>query len=340
MALPWIEPISEGSETYPLPPVGKRAFASSGEPTLHDPRLQSKIEQSGLSIDSSSFTTYGSGDQYNIPGGTLNESTGSGIHLPGAAITNMHIHGKNERSIEKKYPVKMLPRLQNSSFTGRRELLDRIESLFWPKTNSKGGSDESKANPPAGRKMITLHGLAGAGKSELALQYAYTRYAQYDAIFTIEARNEVELETSTSLAVARIIDQYVSSWDSSSPGLYKRIASALHMFDALPLIEDYEGLRKEARDGPKNIERLKAWLPSDRPWLLILDGYDDPKACNIDSLLPSTGVGHVLITSKNPAVNVTDDQVAVESSLGEAESMVLLKRVAGQLSYCCQEESG
>lgn len=234
----------------------------------------------------------------------------------------------------------MLPRVPNSSFIGRGDLLEKIDSLFWPKADPKADSDKAKANPPSGRKKITLHGLTGAGKSELALKYAYTRYADYDAIFVIQARNAAELETGASRAVAWIIKKYVSTWDNSSPGLYKRIAAALHMFDASPYIEDYDSLIKEASDGCKNIERLKAWLPSDRPWLLILDGYDDPKACDIDSLLPSTGVGHVLITSQNPAVSVTDEQFAVEPSMGESESVDLLKRVAGQLSYCCREGFG
>ncbi|KAF3175179.1 hypothetical protein TWF751_004387 [Orbilia oligospora] len=33
-------------------------------------------------------------------------------------------------------------------------------------------------------------------------------------------------------------------------------------------------------------------------WLLIVDNYDDPDACNIDTLLPTQDVGHILITSR------------------------------------------
>lgn len=186
---------------------------------------------------------------------------------------------------------------------------------------------------------MTLYGLAGAGKSAVALEYAHRRYAEYDAIFWIQASNAAELETSASLAVDEIINHYRSTWDGGSPGLCKRIASALHMFDALPRIENFEDLTREAADGPQNIKRLKAWLPRDRPWLLVLDGYNDAKACDIDRLLPSTGVGHVLVTTQNPAIGASDKKVAIEPSLGDIENMELLNRVAHEPLPCCPEGS-
>ncbi|KAF3134093.1 hypothetical protein TWF569_010291 [Orbilia oligospora] len=48
------------------------------------------------------------------------------------------------------------------------------------------------------------------------------------------------------------------------------------------------------------VECLRYWLhqrPNDA-WLLIVDNYDDPDACNIDTLFPTQDVGHILITSR------------------------------------------
>jgi hypothetical protein len=220
-----------------------------------------------------------------------------------------------------------LPRQKSTSFTGRKAPLEDIYSLFWP------SDDQAR-----GRKKITLFGLAGAGKSEAALQYAYTHSKKYDAIFWVQAQNTAELETGASLAVARIINYYTATWDNTSPLLYQRIASTLRMFGSS--IEDHDGLMKEASRGRENIERLKDWLPRDRPWLLILDNYNDPKSCDINSLLPNTGVGHVLITSQNSDVSMTDEQVEIPSSLGRSESVDLLRKVAGKIAYCCKEEPG
>ncbi len=220
--------------------------------------------------------------------------------------------------------------------------------MFWPRPkNAKGESkddletDSTSPVPPAGRKKIALYGLAGAGKSEVALRYAFTHYAKYDAVFRIQVRDAAGLETGASRAIAWIIKYYRAEWDSATPGLCMRIAAALHMSESEdePRIDDFETLMREASNGRQNIQRLQHWLPSRRPWLLILDNYDDPEACDINSLLPSTNVGHVLITSRSPDLEEMDEKIEIEPSLGLSDSAELLGRKTDASAYCCGEES-
>ncbi|KAK3356815.1 hypothetical protein B0T25DRAFT_139983 [Lasiosphaeria hispida] len=226
---------------------------------------------------------------------------------------------------DKRYPVPMsLPRKKNPSFTGREGVLEMIESQLWPNTNTSQGSS---------RKKVTLFGLAGAGKSEVALQYAYQAGAKYKAVFWIRAQNAAELETSATHAVTWIIDHYAENWDKS-PGNYQAIATALGMFDCI--VESYEDLRKEvAANGSDNITRFKKWLPTTEEWLLILDNYDVPGSCKIDAILPNTGVGHVLITSQNPDVSISDAQIRILPYLGIPESLNLLMNESGSIAACC-----
>ncbi|KAL9570476.1 hypothetical protein ACKAV7_005407 [Fusarium commune] len=54
----------------------------------------SKMEPS-VPKDEPTFTHYGSGDQLNAPGGTVNKSTGSGNHFPGATFSGSISFGNN-----------------------------------------------------------------------------------------------------------------------------------------------------------------------------------------------------------------------------------------------------
>jgi len=217
-----------------------------------------------------------------------------------------------------------LPRQKNPAFTGREDVLQRIESHFWP----SGGKE--KGSP---RKKVSLFGLAGAGKSEVALQYAYRAGERYKAVFWIRAQDATELETSASQAMLWIIDHYAKTWHQS-PGHYQVIATELGVFDSK--IDSHEDLRKAVTaNGTKNIDRFNRWLPTNADWLMVLDNYDDPKACNINAILPNTGVGHVLITSNNSGADISDEMIEIPPSLGMSESLNLLMKESGRIAECC-----
>lgn len=223
-------------------------------------------------------------------------------------------------------------------FTGRREALDQIHEVFWPSSPTL----EAATSQPrrSDRKKIAISGLSGAGKSAVALEYAYAHRERYHLIFLLNARTARDFTVSASEALRRVVGEYqrrLGEMWFRTPDHCQRVASALRMSD----VTDLDGLIKEAISGQHSVDRFMAWLPTSLPWLLILDGYDDPDALDIDGRLPKTAVGHVLITSQNPDPCRTDDQVALPPSLEPTEGVSLLIKAAGQQRVpCCYGKSG
>jgi hypothetical protein len=88
------------------------------------------------------------------------------------------------------FPIKILPFRQNPRFYGRQEELERINKYLSPK------GDQSL-------RTYTIYGRRGVGKTEIALQFANTNSAGFDAIFWIQCETSVAIRQSfTDVAVA------------------------------------------------------------------------------------------------------------------------------------------
>lgn len=81
-------------------------------------------------------------------------------------------------------PFNNLPVRQNPAFVGRGSELDLLQSTLLP--------DKSPVQLPC----ACLYGLAGVGKSQLALQFAYKHIDVFDAILWISAESEIKLRGS------------------------------------------------------------------------------------------------------------------------------------------------
>lgn len=91
------------------------------------------------------------------------------------------------------FPIKMLPpRSKNSNFYGRERELEKInEALDWRNHN----------NLPL--RTYTVYGRRGVGKTELALEYAHSNPAGFDAIFWVGCHTSLILrQTFTEMAKA------------------------------------------------------------------------------------------------------------------------------------------
>jgi hypothetical protein len=88
------------------------------------------------------------------------------------------------------FPIMMLPRSQNENFYGRQEELDRINQYLDYRGN-------------ANLRTYTIYGRRGVGKTDIALQYAYTNPSGFDAILWVQCETTLSLRQSfTDMAVA------------------------------------------------------------------------------------------------------------------------------------------
>jgi hypothetical protein len=113
-------------------------------------------------------------------------------------------------------------------------------------------------------RRAVLTGLGGVGKTQAAVEYAYRQRADYDLVWWVRAE-----QSATLLA------------DYAALAGQSLLAADL----------------KLAKDAPQEVAAaVRAWLERHHRWLLLFDNADEPQA--VAELLPRSGTGHVLVTSR------------------------------------------
>jgi hypothetical protein len=88
------------------------------------------------------------------------------------------------------FPIMMLPKSKNENFYGRKDELDRINQYLDYRNNTK-------------LRTYTIYGRRGVGKTDIALEYAYTNPSDFEAIFWVHCETSLSLRQSfTDMAVA------------------------------------------------------------------------------------------------------------------------------------------
>lgn len=156
--------------------------------------------------------------------------------------------------------VHVLPR-KPPQFFGRKQLLKDL-------------SDKLQIS-----RSLTLEGIGGVGKTYTALYFAHEAQERGQAVFWIQAENDIALSQGfTKYAVRMKLPD----------------ASEQHPVD--------------------NREALKEWLIQyTSPWLLVFDNVED--ASHLDEYWPEGKSGHILVTTRNPnvaAYGLTDDCLYVK----------------------------
>ncbi|KAK4063147.1 hypothetical protein Trihar35433_8942 [Trichoderma harzianum] len=146
------------------------------------------------------------------------------------------------------HPIVMLP-LRNAKFFGRESILNEIGQTLQ--------NSPSATEPIA----ITLNGLGGIGKSQIAREYAYRWKAQYGIILWIESETALSLDQSLRKAAVELKLANVSQTDS----LQNKVAVR------------------------GKLER------SETPWLVIFDNLNEASA--IEDFWPRGGLGSIIVTS-------------------------------------------
>ena len=140
------------------------------------------------------------------------------------------------------------------NFTGRRSDLDALDRVLTPRS-----SEQERALPP----RAAIHGLPGAGKSALAIQYAWDNQNRFAGIWWIPA--------ATTEDIARGLVNLGSQF--------------------LPGVKDMQ----DRELAVATTLRLLASGGFDKPWLLIFDDVETPKA--LRAYVPPSGA-IVVITSR------------------------------------------
>lgn len=150
---------------------------------------------------------------------------------------------------EKKLSFNNIPYAENVHFTGRKEILDEIKNSLKP----------GEKNPCS----LALYGTGGVGKTQIALAYALNNADLYDAIWWVNAENELAMISSYKEFLQR-------------KGIIKEEAT-------------YKG--------EEIVQFVRGWMEQNDNWLFIYDNAENEQ--ELTNFLPLVNTGHILITSRN-----------------------------------------
>ncbi|KAJ5454948.1 hypothetical protein N7530_012717 [Penicillium desertorum] len=158
---------------------------------------------------------------------------------------------------------------------------------------------------------ITLHGLGGAGKSQLALKYAESNAGRYNPILWIDATSEETVRSSFIRCAAEI----------GLPDEQNKQQSAA-------LVDD------------RVIQGVLRWLRDrtelDDEWLFIVDNADDV-TWGIKKIIPKGVRGRLLITSRDDQSQKLVDRgceaVRVDVMSPQEARMVLLRHLSDDIDW-------
>ncbi|WP_327133545.1 FxSxx-COOH system tetratricopeptide repeat protein [Streptomyces sp. NBC_01343] len=171
---------------------------------------------------------------------------------------------------------------RNPRFTGRNDVIGRLRAAL--------------ADAPPGASTVTLLGLSGVGKTQVATEYAYRFASEYDVVWWVPAEDR--------------------------PTLRERLA------DLAPAMGLPRGAGSYGEQIRAVLEALRRGAPYSR-WLVVFDGCDNPD--DLTDLLPS-GAGDVIITSRNREWASRHTSLLEVPLYARPESITFIRRRARRLT--------
>ncbi|KAK8068768.1 hypothetical protein PG994_005384 [Apiospora phragmitis] len=215
----------------------------------------------------------------------------------------------NIQQVEPQMPCFMVHTfMRNPEFFGRRDVLARLDECLLP------SKELLVASQPDRTRVGVLNGMAGLGKTETAIEFAYSRQHAFDCIFWIRAENSGKLETDIAQIATRLGIQ-----DTSDPH-NKTVNKSL----ALGWLTN-----------PFKIERYgTSSQRTTASWLIIFDNADD-----LEIIFPYKDIanyGAILITSRDPLSRSTFSTSAVDVELNlfnDVDSGKFLQQITNKRNH-------
>jgi hypothetical protein len=161
-----------------------------------------------------------------------------------------------------------------------------------------------------------LHGLGGAGKTQLSVEFCRSHHAQFTAVFWLFAEDEQTVKEGIRQLVDRMFRGGMSQLSNES-------------------ISDGNEMRSLESD----VQHFLEWLsqPHNNGWLLIFDNVDgaDPEtnaqkdAFWLKRYLPAADHGSVLITSRIAKLGQLGEPLKIRG-VGDTEARSILKSRLGE----------
>lgn len=178
---------------------------------------------------------------------------------------------------------------RNMEFVGREAEFKQLDSYLLPRESIPVLT------------YFTISGMAGVGKTELALEWYYRRVRYFTAAFWVNASDPAHLASE-----------------------YAKIAKKLGLVTS-----------EKNVDTVRIIELMKRWFEEARlPWLICFDNARDIEA--LQEFWPVGAFGKVLITRRNPCMKVSSSFRIAGVELGpllEQDATYLFSRAAGAEAY-------
>jgi tetratricopeptide (TPR) repeat protein len=170
-----------------------------------------------------------------------------------------------------------VPYWRNPFFTGREDVLATLQSALSP----------THISP----RIQALSGMAGVGKTQVAVEYAYRHASSYQAVLWMSA-DSAEALTSSFVALAETL------------GLSeKQEANQLHI-----------------------IKAVKQWLEHNVHWLLLIDNLEEVSLLQDIFLAPHTG--HILVTTRSRRMGQLAHRLELSPLSHDDGALLLLRRTS------------
>jgi hypothetical protein len=160
---------------------------------------------------------------------------------------------------------------QNSDFYGRKDIVAQMDESFLDPTTGLPSKD--------GLRSFVICGMGGLGKTEIAIEYMFSRKDKFDAIFWVNADTPQKLNLGFA-QISRALGLENGSNVKSDEIASREIVKGWLL---KPIIAANQGT-------PRADEEAS--------WLIIFDNVEDPDI--MYDFWPLTSVGSIIITSRNP----------------------------------------